>query len=84
LQQLVQKLDIRIVDQQQKVVFNEQRNTDFCGKINLVSDEFQAYDATLGISLKNGEFMQQKVNFYAGKRIEYILFSDGNRITGLP
>ena len=60
LQHLVQSLDIRIVDQQQKVVFNEQRNIDFCGKINLIPDEFQAYNATLSISLKNGEFMTAK------------------------
>jgi len=77
LQQLVQSLDVRIVDQQQKVVFNEQRNTDFCGKINLISDEFQTYDATLSISLKNGKLIQQRVNFYAGKRTEYTLFSEG-------
>jgi hypothetical protein len=77
LQHLVQSLDINIVDQQQKVVLHEQRNTDFCGKINLISDEFQAYHASLGITLKNGEYKQQEVNFYAGKRAEYTLFSNG-------
>ncbi len=77
LQHLVQSLDIRIVDHQQKVVFNEKRITDFCGKINLITDKFQAYNATLSISLKNGEVGQQKVNFYAGKRTDYTLFSEG-------
>jgi Domain of unknown function (DUF4838) len=77
LQYLVQSLDIEIVDHQQNVVFNQQRNNDFCGKINLSSDKFQAYNATLSISLKNGEFKQQKVLFFAGKRIDYTLFSEG-------
>jgi hypothetical protein len=77
LQNLVQSLDIRIADQQQKVVFNEQRKTDFCGKISLISDEFQVFHASLSITLKNGEFMQQRFNFYAGKRADYTLFSEG-------
>jgi len=77
LQNLVQNLDIRIVDQQQKVVFNEQRKTDFCGIISLISDEFQTYHASFSITLKNGEFMQQRFNFYAGKRADYTLFSEG-------
>jgi hypothetical protein len=77
LQHLVKNLDIRIVDQQQNVVFDQQRINDFCGKINLIPDKFQAYNATLSISLKNGEFTQQKVHLFAGNRTDYTLFSEG-------
>jgi hypothetical protein len=73
----VQSLDIEIVDHHQNVVLTQQRNNDFCGKINLSPDKFQAFDATLSISLKDGEFTQQKVHFFAGKRTDYSLFSEG-------
>jgi hypothetical protein len=77
LRQLVQKLDIKIVNQQQKTILNEQRSTDFCGKINLIPGEYQPYDAFVSILLKNGEVINQKVNFYAGTRTDYTLFSKG-------
>jgi hypothetical protein len=77
LQHLVQSLDIEIVDHHQNVVLTQQRNNDFCGKINLSPDKFQAYNATLNISLKNGESIQQNVQFYAGNRTDYTLFSKG-------
>jgi hypothetical protein len=77
LQHLVRSLDIRIFDPHEKLVFTERRDTGFCGRIALVPGAYQAYHASIGITLKDGEFKQQRVNFYAGERAEYTLFSDG-------
>lgn len=76
LQQLVQNFDIKIVNPQQKVVLEERRNADFRGKLNLLQDDFQSYDAFVSIALKSGERIDQKISFYAGKRTDYTLFSE--------
>ncbi|MFA5817506.1 MAG: DUF4838 domain-containing protein, partial [Bacteroidales bacterium] len=76
LQQLIQYLNIEIVSRQDQPVLKEQRNTDFCGKINLKSDDYQSYTALMEIRLKSGENIQRKFSFFAGKRKNYTLFSD--------
>jgi hypothetical protein len=77
LEQLVQKVDIKIVNQQHKVVLHEQRTTGFCGRLNLDPVEYQSYNASVGISLKSGESFIQNLSFYSGKRTDYRLFSEG-------
>jgi hypothetical protein len=77
LQQLIQKIDIRVSDRQQKVVLKEERTKDFSGKIALSPDDFQSYTADLRISLNSGQVLDQKIDFKAGKRTDYTLFSNG-------
>jgi hypothetical protein len=77
LQHLVGSLNIRIFDSHQQPVFTERRERDFCGRIDMVPGEYQAYHASIGVTLKDGESRQQEVRFYAGQRAEYTLFSDG-------
>jgi hypothetical protein len=77
LSQLIQSIDIKIINQRQRIIFNEQRTSGFCGRINLAPDEFQSYNATVSVSLKSGEYIDQNISFSAGKRTNYILFSRG-------
>jgi hypothetical protein len=77
LQQLVQNFEIEIVNQQQKVILKENHTADFCGKINIVPDNFQPFVAFVRISLKTGESIDKTISFYAGKRTDYTLFSNG-------
>jgi hypothetical protein len=76
LDQLVRKIDVKIVNQQQKIVLEEQRAAGFCGRLNLDPDEYQSYNASVGVSLKSGESFNQNISFYAGKRTDYKLFSE--------
>jgi len=77
LNQLIQKFEIKIVNQQQKIILEEQRDAGFCGRLNLIPDDFQSYDAFVRISFKSGEHIDKKISFYAGKRTDYTLFSNG-------
>ncbi|MDP2337379.1 MAG: DUF4838 domain-containing protein [Bacteroidota bacterium] len=75
LDQLIQNLSIEIFNSQNQPVLKEQRTSGFCGNLNLKSDAYQPYRATIDIQLKSGENIKQKVSFAAGKRINYTLFS---------
>jgi hypothetical protein len=76
LQQLVQNLDIKVLDHQKNQVLREQRQQNFCGEIDLKSNDYQPYTALLDINLKNGETMHQEINFTSGKPNNYVLFSN--------
>jgi len=76
LEQLIQNVNIEILNNQNQPVLKEQRATNFCGKLNLKSGDYQSYNAILDIHLKSGESIQKKAAFFAGKRINYALFSD--------
>jgi len=77
LEQLVQNFDIKIINHQQKVIYEEMRSSAFCGKINLPPADFQSYNAIVSISLKSGERIDRNISFFAGKRTDYALFSEG-------
>jgi hypothetical protein len=77
LQQLIHNLDIEIRNNQNQIVFKEQRTTDFCGKTKLPSDDYQRYTATLNTRFNIRGLFYRKISFYAGKRIDYPLFADG-------
>ena len=77
LQQLIQNLNIEIVNSQNQTVLKEQRKSDFCGKLNLKSADYQSYQASIHILLTSGESIPVKSSFFAGKRIDYSLFSNG-------
>jgi hypothetical protein len=76
LQQLIQNLNIEIFNCQNIPVHKEQRTTGFCGKIDLKSDDYQSYSALVDLRLKNGEKIHRKYSFFAGRRMNYTLFSD--------
>jgi len=76
LNQLIEKVDIEIFNPKNNPVLKEQRITGFCGKISLKSGVYQKYSALLDIRLKSGESIQQRFSFFAGKRINYMLFSE--------
>jgi len=77
LQKLIQYLNIEIVNHQNQPVLKEQRITGFCGKINLKSNDYQSYTGLMDIRLKSGEDIQRKFSFFACKRMNYTLFSNG-------
>jgi len=76
LQQLIRNLHIEITDHQNTSVLKEDRSGNFVGKLELKSNRYQSYDAVLNIQLKDGKTIQQKYSLFAGKRENYILFSD--------
>ena len=76
LQQLIQKVDLEILDHQNKSALKDQISQDFLRKLTVDTRNFKPYHATLAISLKNGETINQPLSFSAGKRNEYTLFSD--------
>ena len=75
LQQVIRNMDFEIFDHRKQIVAKEKRNAGFCGRINLKSDEFQPYNASVRINLINGDTILRKFSFSAGKRINYTLFS---------
>lgn len=77
LQQLIQDLDVEIVNHQGIPVFKERRTSGFCGKINLKSTDYQSYSALIDVRLSNGENLHHKISFFAGRRMNYSLFSNG-------
>ena len=75
LHQIIQKMDIEIVNSQKQPILKEQRTKGFCGKIDLRSKDYQSYTALLDIHLKNGENIQRKFSFFAGKTDNlYVIF----------
>ncbi len=76
LQQLVKNVSIEVKDSQMESVQNVERSTNFCGPIELKSENYQAYSSSIKISLKNGAQLTQAIPFFAGKRVNHMLFSD--------
>ena len=70
-------MDIEIYDQQHEIVLKEQRSADFCGALNIKDSEFQLFKASFVLTLRNGDIIKQAVDFYAGNRVIYTLFSNG-------
>ena len=77
LEELIRDLDIEVINHQEKQVLKEQLTNGFCRSINLKSDDYQPYSASVDIHLKNGENIKRQYFFYGGKRKTYTLFSDG-------
>jgi hypothetical protein len=77
LQQLIRKVDLEVVSDQKKTVLKEQDKKDYPGKLNLDLSVFQPYKASMSITLNNGETTREELPFSAGKRSEYVLFSNG-------
>ncbi len=76
LQQLIQNMDLEIFDHQKNSVLKDLNIRAFNAKFKLDSTRFQPYTANLTIHLSNGKTIQQNIPFYAGKWIEYTLFTD--------
>ena len=76
LDELVQKVSIKIKNTEGYSIYDESRNASFCGKLGMRSDQFQAYKAQIDVQLKNGESAQLNQTFFAGKRSEYVLFDN--------
>jgi Domain of unknown function (DUF4838) len=74
---LIQKLDIVLTDIHGKSILSETRTNHFCGVLNINSSNYQPYLANLTVELKSGSILHRKVEFTAGKRREYTLFSGG-------
>ena len=78
LKQIVGNVKLEVVDDQNKpVVYDTQSVESFLPKLNMVSKNYRPYKAIMDITLKNGETLRQSISFYAGKRSEYELFSNG-------
>lgn len=77
LQQLIKNINLNIVNSQNQTVINENRTEDFCKKSDLKSEDYQSYNAAMDIHLISGENIQRKYSFFAGKRKDFKLFSDG-------
>ena len=76
MQQLVDYVDIEIFSTQGKLIHKEKRTGELDGKIKLDDVHFKTYYANLDIHLANGERVKKKLNFSAGKKENYTLFTD--------
>jgi hypothetical protein len=76
LQQLIRKVDLQILDHQDKPLAKDEITNDYLRKLNIDTKDFKPYHATMAITLTNGEIINQPLSFSAGKRNEYTLFSD--------
>ncbi len=76
LDQLIKSISIEITNYHDQLVMKEERQSDFCGPLNIKSNNYQAYHGKLKVLLKNGQTILQNYSFYAGKRKIYTLFSD--------
>ncbi|PHX74603.1 MAG: hypothetical protein CK547_02290 [Chitinophagaceae bacterium] len=78
LQQLVASTDIEIFAQDGKLIQKENRSTEIEGPIKLDLSRFRSYAANLDILLRNGQHVKTKLNFSAGKKENYSLFSNAS------
>ncbi len=76
LNQMVEKMTVSIKNNADEIIYEGNRTSKFCGKLDLYSQHFQSYNASLDVLLKNGESTKIQQKFFAGKRTEYILFSN--------
>ncbi len=77
LNSLIQKLDIVITDMQGKEILKEERQSAFCSPLKLPAENYKPYIANLAVQFKSGAKLQKRIEFTAGKRIEYVLFKEG-------
>ncbi len=77
LQQIVAKLSIEVQNSQKKIVQSTEFSTDYTRALELKSNDYQAYSASIKLGLKNGELLTQAIPFYAGKRQIHTLFANG-------
>ena len=76
INQLVMSTDIQVFTQEGKLIYNEKRSSKVDGKLKFGTDQFRSYYANLDILLRNGKHVKSKLNFSAGKKENYTLFSD--------
>lgn len=76
LNTLVQKIDLVVKDKQGKAVHQSTRTSDFTKKLELSPEYFQSYKIRFDVLLKNGETVALDQTFFAGKRKEFVLFSN--------
>lgn len=77
LSNLIQELDIDISDISGKEVLREVRKSSFCAPLRLPAKSYKPYAANLTVTFKAGEKLKKRIEFTAGKRIEYVLFKNG-------
>jgi hypothetical protein len=77
LSSLIQQLDIAISDLSGKEVLKEERKSSFCSPLRLPAENYKPYAANLTVLFKSGIKLQKRLEFTAGKRIEYVLFKGG-------
>ncbi len=77
LNNLIQKIRIDITDTRGSEILKEERSSSFCNPLKIPSASYQPYIASLTVQLKSGGTLQRKIEFTAGKLIEYPLFSNG-------
>lgn len=73
---LLKKVSIKISNSQQQLIVDEQKSSQFLGKINLKSTQLQSYSARLNITLQGGETILQEFDFKAGVNKEFSLFKN--------
>ena len=77
LNDLIQNLEIKITNAQDQPELSDLRTSNFCGSAKLAASEYQLYNANFNALLKSGENIKRKFSFFAGKRTDYQLFSNG-------
>ena len=78
LQQLVASTNIEIFTQDGKLIQKEKRSSEIEGPLKLDSNRFRSYAANLDVLLRNGQNVKTKLNFSAGKKENYTLFSNAS------
>jgi hypothetical protein len=77
LNSLVDQVGIVIKNSQGKTIFSDKFSSGFSQPIDLNAADYQFYTAHFDARLKTGETLKLDQNFYAGKRTEHVLFSNG-------
>ena len=77
LDHLIQTINISISDIHGNEILKEARTSSFCTPLKIPSANYQPYQAILEVQLKSGERLKKTIEFTAGKRIAYALFSHG-------
>jgi hypothetical protein len=77
LNALVESVGITIQNNQGQTVVADKFTSGFSQTIDLKATEYQFYTANFDVRLKTGETIKLDQNFYAGKRTEQVLFSNG-------
>ncbi len=77
LNNLIQKVGVEIRDIHGNEILKEELLSSFCSPLKIASANYQPYFATLKVVLKSGNTLTRKIEFTAGKRTEYALFSNG-------
>ena len=78
LTKLIDKTEVELLSERgQRIAIENRKQSTFLGPLQVFTDKYQGYVVNLKTTLITGEIVSQKIEFNAGKRKMYSLFSKG-------